>query len=143
MVRVWWPKFIRKPRVRLIKPSLKMPNKPSSSTVFIFALIFILVVYGGGIWDIVYRDKVLTMGSNPSTGAAILISPGFDNQFLIEGVVASLFIFIGFMGFIVMYQSTRHVYRPNYARLLLVSGMALVLVSYLMLTVMMNGKVSQ
>nr|MDO8134279.1 hypothetical protein [Candidatus Njordarchaeum guaymaensis] len=139
MVRVWWPKFIRKPRVRLTKPSLKMPNKPSSSTVFILTLIFVLVVFGGGIWDIVYRDRVRSLGAS-STNQPVLIYPGLDSQFLIEGVVASIFIFIGFMGFIVMYQSTRHVYRPNYARLLLVSGIALVLASYILTTVMLNAK---
>lgn len=139
MVRVWWPKFIRKPRVRLTKPSLKMPNKPSSSTVFILTLIFVLVVFGGGIWDIVYRDRVRSLGAS-STNQPVLIYPGLDSQFLIEGVVASIFIFIGFMGFIVMYQSTRHVYRPNYAGLLLVSGIALVLASYILTTVMLNAK---
>jgi len=98
-----------------------------------------LVVFGGGIWDIVYRDRVRSLGAS-STNQPVLIYPGLDSQFLIEGVVASIFIFIGFMGFIVMYQSTRHVYRPNYARLLLVSGIALVLASYILTTVMLNAK---
>jgi hypothetical protein len=139
MVRLWWPKFIRKPRIRLIKPSLKMPNRPSSSTVFILALIFVLVVYGGGIWDIVYRDRLRSMGAS-SSNQPLLIYPGLDNQFFIEGFVASIFIFVGFMGFIVMYQSTRHVYRPNYARMLLFSGIALVFISYILMVVMLNAK---
>nr|MDO8100265.1 hypothetical protein [Candidatus Njordarchaeota archaeon] len=139
MVRVWWPRFIRKPRIRLIKPSLKMPSKPSSSTLFILTLIFVLVVYGGGIWDIVYRDRVRSLGAG-SSNQPVLIYPGLDNQFLIEGVVASVFIFVGFLGFVLMYQSTRHVYRPNYARLLLVSGIALLLASYILLGVMLYNK---
>jgi hypothetical protein len=139
MVRVWWPRFIRKPRIRLIKPSLKMPNKPSSSTVFILTLIFVLVVYGGGIWDIVYRERLRSLGANASN-QTILIYPGLDTQFLMEGIVASVFIFVGFMGFILMYQSTRHVYRPNYARLLLVSGIGMILVSYIMMNVMLTAK---
>lgn len=139
MVRVWWPKFIRKPKLRLTKPSMKMPQKPSNSTVFTLTLIFVLFVFGGGIWDIVFRERLRSMGAT-SSNTPLLIYPGLDYQYLLEGFVASVFIFTGFIGIVIMYQSTRHVYRPSYARLLLISGIALVLASYILMTVMLGQK---
>jgi hypothetical protein len=139
MVRVWWPKFIRKPRLRLTKPSLKMPEKPSGSTLFTLTLIFLLFVFGGGIWDIVNRENLRSMGST-SSGGPLLIYPGLDYQFIIEGLVASILLFAGFTGLIIIYQSTRHVYRPSYSKLLLVAGMGLLFASYILLNVMLGGK---
>ena len=139
MVRVWWPKLIRKPKLRLTKPSLKMPQKPSSFTVFAITLIFVLFVFGGGIWDIVFREQLRSMGAT-STQQVVLVYPVLDYQYLLEGVVASVFMFAGFMGLIIMHQSTRHVYRPSYARLLLVLGAILVVASYVLMVVMLTQK---
>lgn len=139
MVRLWWPKFIRIPRLRLTKPSLKMPQKPSSTTLFALTLIFLLFVFGGGIWDVVNRTALRAMGST-STGGPLLIYPGLDYQFILEGVVASVFLFVGFVGVLISYQSTRHVYRPSYSKLLLITGISMVWISYILLVVMLSSK---
>ena len=139
MVRLWWPKFIRKPRMRLTKPSLKMPQKPSATTLFALTLLFILFVFGGGIWDIVNSPSLRAMGGT-SSGGPLLIYPGLDYQFILEGVVASIFILIGFAGVLITYQSTRHVYRQSYSKLLLVAGLAMIWVSYGLLIVMLSQK---
>jgi hypothetical protein len=139
MVRLWWPKFVRKPRLRLTKPSLKMPQKPSGTTLFALTLIFILFVFGGGIWDIVNMTTLRAMGST-STGGPLLIYPGLDYQFILEGVVASVFLFVGFVGVIITYQSTRHVYRPSYSKLLLIAGIGMIWISYVLLIVMLSAK---
>ena len=75
-----------------------------------------------------------------STSQPLLIYPGLDYQYLIEGLVASILIFAGFVGVVIMYQSTRHVYHPSYARLLLITGVALFFVSYILMTVMLTAK---
>lgn len=139
MVRLWWPKFVRKPRLRLTKPSLKMPQKPSGTTLFALTLIFILFVFGGGIWDIVNMTTLRAMGAT-STGGPLLIYPGLDYQFILEGVVASVFLFVGFVGVIITYQSTRHVYRPSYSKLLLIAGIGMIWISYVLLIVMLSAK---
>ena len=139
MVRLWWPKFIRKPRLRLTKPSLKMPQKPSSTTLFVLTAIFVLFVFGGGIWDIVNTAVLRAMGAS-STGSPVLIYPGLDYQFILEGVVSSVLIFVGCVGLLLTYQSTRHVFRPSYSKLLLVVGMAMIWISYVMLVEMLAVK---
>jgi hypothetical protein len=139
MVRVWWPRVLRKPKLRLTKPSLKMPSKPSSSTVFIITLTFVLFVFGGGIWDIVFRNQLRSMGAT-SSNQILLVYPSLDYQYLLEGFVASVFIFAGFIGLMIMHQSTRHVYRPSYARLQLALGAILTFASYVFLVVLLNQK---
>ena len=116
-----------------------MPEKPSATTLFAMTLIFILFVFGGGIWDLVNSMVLRAMGAT-STGGPLLIYPGLDYQFILEGVVASVFVFLGFVGVLLTYQSTRHVYRPSYSKLLLVTGMGLIWVSYVLLVVMLSAK---
>jgi hypothetical protein len=116
-----------------------MPQKPSSTTLFALTLIFLLFVFGGGIWDVVNRTALRAMGST-STGGPLLIYPGLDYQFILEGVVASVFLFVGFVGVLISYQSTRHVYRPSYSKLLLITGISMVWISYILLVVMLSSK---
>jgi hypothetical protein len=116
-----------------------MPQKPSTTTLFAMTVIFVLVVFGGGIWDIVNSDALRAMGAS-STGSPVLIYPGLDYEFILEGVVASVLMFVGCVGLLLMYQSTRHVYRPSYSRLLLVAGMAMIWISYLVLIEMLAVK---
>jgi hypothetical protein len=75
-----------------------------------------------------------------SSGSPVLIYGGLGYQFILEGVTASIFIFIGFVGALMIYESTRHVYRPSYSRLLLVAGIGMIWISYVFLIVMLAPK---
>jgi hypothetical protein len=107
--------------------------------MFIITMIFVLFVFGGGIWDLVFRNQLRSLGST-SSNQVILVYPQLDYQYLLEGIVASVFIFTGFMGLLLMHQSTRHVYRPSYAKLLLVFGAVMAVASWAMMVVMLGQK---
>ena len=122
MVRLWWPKILKKPRLRLEKPRLKIPRKtPSTESIFIVAMSLILFVLSGGMYVIV-NYKSLPQG--------FMVVGQLSQQTVIEGIVAFAFLVIGFIGFIIIYQSTKHVYRPEYARTLLLIGIVLAFVGY-------------
>ena len=122
MVRLWWPKILKKPRLRLEKPRLKIPRKtPSPDAFFILAMSFILFILGGGMF-VVVNYKSLPEG--------FMVIGELTRQTVIEGLVAFTFMIIGFIGFMVIYQSTKHVYRPNYAKTLLLIGIVLALIGY-------------
>ena len=122
MVRLWWPKILKKPRLRLEKPRLKIPRKaPSTESIFIVAMSLILFVLSGGMYVIV-NYKSLPQG--------FMVIGQLSQQTVIEGIVAFAFLVIGFIGFIIIYQSTKHVYRPEYARTLLLIGIVLAFVGY-------------
>lgn len=122
MARLWWPKILKKPRLRLEKPRLKMPRKtPSPDTLFILAMSFILFVLGGGMFAVV-NYKSLPEG--------FMVTGELTRQTVIEGLVAFTFMMVGFIGFVIIYQSTKHVYRPSYAKTLLLMGIVLTLIGY-------------
>ncbi len=122
LVRLWWPKILKKPRLRLEKPRLKIPRKtPSPDALFILAMSFILFILGGGMFVVVNYE---------SLPEGFMVIGELTRQTVIEGLVAFTFMIIGFIGFIVIYQSTKHVYRPSYAKTLLLIGIILALVGY-------------
>jgi hypothetical protein len=58
------------------------------------------------------------------------VYPGLNRQVLIEGIVGGALFFIGFVGFYLMYQSTRNIYRPRYAQMMLAAGLVIILISF-------------
>lgn len=132
MVRLWWPKILKKPRLRLEKPRLKIPRKmPSAESLFIITLSFILFVLSGGMYTIV-NYKSLPQG--------FMVTGQLSQQTVIEGIVAFAFLVIGIIGFIIIYQSTKHVYRPEYARTLLLIGIVLTFIGYVGLHWLLSKK---
>ena len=130
---VWWPKFIRKPKLRLKSPKFELPKAPSPMVWYIICAAVILFIFAGGIYNIV--NQPLPFGQDPNTGAPMLIiRPPYgtiSDQFVLEGMIGGLLIFCGFLGFVVIYESTKHVYNPSYALMLLITGIVMVILAYI------------
>ena len=144
IVLIWWPSFLRKPKLRLKKPNLSSPPKPSSTTLFILSLALIIFVFSGGIYAIVNAGKpgFIPFGST-SSGQLIFIEPSLNRQLALEGFIAGFFIIVGFLGFFLIYEGTRqsqNVYRPGYAERLMIYGLFLVGLSYALLVWMLQFK---
>ncbi len=126
MSDLWWPKFIRKPRLRLTRPSLGEVQMPSKWIFFAIVLGIYYFVASGGMYTLSYTPLPIIQ-----TQSGILsIYPGIHRQLLIEGIVGGALYFIGFIGFYLMYQSTRNIYRPRYSQMMIASGLLLILVSF-------------
>ncbi|MFX1518465.1 MAG: hypothetical protein ACFFCD_00870 [Promethearchaeota archaeon] len=135
-MRLKWFPGIRKPKVILRKPKLRLPSEIPTSLLLQIAVIFIFVIYMGLIYDIV--KEPLPLGSR--FGVPVLIDPRLDAQFIIEGIVAGMLIFVGFIGFIIIFYSTRYFYEPKFARTLLLIGVCGVIAAYFTLLFMMTAK---
>lgn len=143
---LWWPSFLRKPKLRLKKPNLSAPPKPSTLSIFIVTLAIIIFVLSGGIYAIVNAGKpgFIPFGSNPYTGQLVFIDPSLNRQLALEGFIAGFFILLGFVGFVLIYEGTRqsqNVYRPGYAERLMLFGLALIFISYALLQWMIGFKI--
>ena len=138
-MRLKWLPGIRKPKIILRKPKLKLPSEIPTSLLLQIALIFIFCIYMGLLFDIV--KEPLPLGSR--FGVPVLIDQRLDAQFIIEGIVASIIMFVGFIGFIVIFYSTRYFYEPSYARTLLLIGVVAVIAAYFVLLYMMIPKLPQ
>jgi hypothetical protein len=124
----WWPRIIIRPKVRLTRPRFRMPTRPPDTVIFGIMFIAVLFILGGNIYTLV-RTPPAIAGS--SGGTPILISPGLDSQLGMEGVVASVVIFVGVMGLGLIYYGSKYVFQPGYATRLMVLGIIMSGVSFL------------
>jgi hypothetical protein len=124
MSDLWWPKAIRKPRLVLRLPRMPQLRMPSRWILFGISLGIYYFVISGTIFDLSYPGYGLFGSSSWLYGALY-------GQYVIEGVIGGVFYFLGFLGFYFTYQSTRHIYRPRYANMMLAVGWFLILASFI------------
>ncbi|MHA1754711.1 MAG: hypothetical protein ACTSYR_04255 [Candidatus Odinarchaeia archaeon] len=125
-------KIFRKPKIRLSKPRLKLPKAPSKTFWYIIILFVIYFCLAGGVYDIVHQP--ISIGVDQAQNPVIIytrsLGGGLDEQFLIEGLLGSLLMFLGFVGFMTIYESSKNIYTPNYSYMLLVAGIAMVIIAF-------------
>lgn len=138
-MRLGWIPGLRKPKIILRKPKLQLPSEVPTGLLLQITIIFIFAIYIGLLFDIV--KEPLPLGSR--FGVPVLIDERLDSQFIIEGIVAGMLMFVGFIGFVVIFYSTRYFYEPTYARTLLLIGVIAVIAAYLALLYMMVPKLPQ
>jgi len=133
----------RKPKILL--PKLKITRRgiplPGKSLAVIGVYIILLLLQTGIVY-IVFRE-VPAMGSNPSDGSPMFLYPDINESFIIEGVVASIFIFMCSIGFILLYQASKFVYNKSVAVRYLAVGILLILASFITLQAMITIKLGQ
>ena len=135
MVRLPWIKFLKKPRLRLEKPRIRIPRKtPTVNQLLILALIYTFVVLSG----VMCVVSSIHSGTLPE---GFLVFGSLTQQTIIEGIIAFGFLVIGSIGFLLIHHSTKYIYRPEQAKTLLLTGIVLVFVGYVGLNWLMWKKV--
>ncbi|TFG13480.1 hypothetical protein EU537_06325 [Candidatus Thorarchaeota archaeon] len=127
-MKLWWPRRIIRPRVRLKRPRFTTPTRPPDVVLFGVLFIVVLFILGGNIYTLVRSPPAIAGGSG---GSPILISPGIDSQLGLEGIVASVVILMGTIGLGLIYYASKYVFQPGYANRLLLLGMLLSGLSFL------------
>ncbi|MFX1449561.1 MAG: hypothetical protein ACFFCM_01890 [Promethearchaeota archaeon] len=138
-----WPeKLIRKPKIKLELP--KAPKIPVPSRNVIFAAFFIAFAFliAGFLYDITRNTIPLNYKQEDQTKRIIPVFFWVDlhEQFAIEGVVAAIVIMIGACGVLFVYQSTRLFYRPKSAYSYLAAGIALIIISFVLVEYFITQK---
>ncbi|MBY9020017.1 MAG: hypothetical protein KGD67_03085 [Candidatus Lokiarchaeota archaeon] len=133
----------RKPKIMspgLNRPRMGIPLPGKSIAVIgVYIILFLLQT---GIVYLVFRE-VPALGSNPQTGTPMFLYPDINESFIIEGVVASIFIFMCSIGFILLYQASKFVYNKSVAVRYLAVGILLILASFIALQAMITIKLGQ
>jgi divalent metal cation (Fe/Co/Zn/Cd) transporter len=115
-------------------PKFKLPTRLSALIALGIILIIVIFVMGGGIYLLVSGSPF----NNPyGTG---LVSNSLSDQYGVETLLSVSFMFIGFFGFLLIYESTKHVYNASYATKLLILGIILILVAVVLLYWMLIPK---
>jgi len=136
-------KKLRKPK--LLFPDIKRPRMdmplPGKSIAAIVVYIALFLLQTGVVYLIIREPPAL--GSNPQTGDPMFLYPDINESFIIEGIVASIFIFLCSLGFIFLYLASQYVYNKNIAIRYLVVGILLIITAFATLQAMITIKLGQ
>jgi hypothetical protein len=100
-----------------------------------YVFLFYLVL--GGIY-IAIRDPI-TVGGD-AQGNAMFLYPSTHEAFIIESLVAGFLIYIAGIGFLLLYNTTKHSFNYSYAIKIYILGGFLVLLGFSMLQYMIGVK---
>jgi len=125
------------PKLKITRMGIPLPGK-SLAVIGVYIILFLLQT---GIVYLVFRD-VPALGSYPD-GSPRFLYPNINESFIIEGVVASIFIFMCSSGFILLYQASKFVYNKSVAVRYLAVGILLILASFITLQAMITIKLGQ
>jgi hypothetical protein len=104
--------------------------KPSIFVVAVAIVGLSLFLLGGGIYDILIKPIVAIVASG---GRIITFYPfGLSEQFLSGSIIIMILYALGFVGFLVIYRSTKYASNPRLAYRLLLVGSALLLIAYIL-----------
>ncbi|NVM55041.1 MAG: hypothetical protein HWN66_15150 [Candidatus Helarchaeota archaeon] len=130
---LFWPKFLRKPKIRFLSSRLKIQIPiPNRTFMFVISLVLVAFSIAGGAYNIVNKTMPPLGYNDPTNGPPHpdFFYPDMNKQYLLEGIIGFALIFVGFVGLIFIHQSTKHFYRPNYSYMLLTIGIGLMLFSF-------------
>lgn len=132
-------KKIRKPKIifpkfRHLDITLPTPGK-ALGIIVIYAILFVLQT---GVVYLMIRETP-ALGADPS-GDPIFLYPSISDSFIIEGIVASILIFISSTGFLLLYQASKHSYNRTLALRIIVIGMIMILTAFVALQYMVASK---
>ncbi len=136
-------KTLRKPKLLfpdIKRPRISMPLPGKSiSAIVVYIVLFLLQT---GIVYLIIRNPP-AMGADPQTGAPMFLYPDINESFIIEGIVASIFIFLCSLGFIFLYQASQYVYEKSIAIRYLVVGILLIIIAFAALQAMITVKLGE
>ncbi len=134
----------RIPRLRLPETKDKAFSLPTPPRMLIMILIYIglFFVMMGGVYLITPR-----MGQQPmpalgadSNGNPVWLYPSVSEAFIIESIVGAAIFFMGAIGFMFLFESTKYSLNPSYGRKILVMGVGLALVAFVAMAYIIDTK---
>ena len=103
--------------------------RPSSFVVGVLAISVAVFFFGGGLYDLIMKPLPAVYYG----GRFLFLYPQLTEQFISDSIVAMTIYALGIIGMIAVYQSTKYVYKPRQAYMMLVIGFALVFMAYIFL----------
>lgn len=112
--------------------------KPSSLFIPTLVIAFAVFLFAGGLYDLIQRPLAAVYYNN----RFLFLNPYLSEQFVSDSIVAVIIYSLGVIGLMVTYQSTKYVYKPRQAYMMLLIGLALMLMAYIFLELAIHIKLS-
>jgi hypothetical protein len=95
-------------------------------------------LFGGGLYSIIMKPYPAVYYG----GRFIFLYPQLSEQFIYDNVVATILYSLGIAGLLAIYQSTKYASKPRQAYMIFLIGIALLIISYILLEVTIQVKIS-
>jgi hypothetical protein len=112
--------------------------RPSNLLIPFLSIAFAVFLFGGGLYDLIEKPLPAVYYS----GAFLFLYPSISAQFISDSVVSMTCYGLGIIGLLTMYQSTKYVYKPRQAYMMLMMGIVLVLLAYIFLEASIHYKLT-
>ncbi len=113
-------------------------SRPSNLIIPIVAIGFAVFLFGGGLYDIIMQPLPAVYYG----GRFLVLYPQLSEQFIGDSIVAMTVYALGIIGLLSVYQSTKYVYKPRQAYMMMVIGVVLLLLAYIFLEASIQIKIS-
>src|SRR5665647_773524 len=100
-------------------------NAPSITIITVATISYVIFILGGGLYTLINRPLPSAYVNNKF----YFLYPQLSNQFISDTVISVILYAIGFVGLLIIYQSTKSAYNPRQAYMMLVIGVTFMLLS--------------
>lgn len=108
-------------------------NAPSSFIVTVTGLAYAIFLFGGGLYTLIGPDAAAHQPSAYVNGRFFFLYPDISHQFISDTLISVILYALGFVGLLMVYQSSKSAYKPRQAYMMLVVGVTFLLLAYLFL----------
>ena len=138
----WADRVVRKPKIKFELPRIPKIKTPSKFVYFIVFLVAFGFIIAGILYDLTRNTIPLNYKQEDQLKQVIPVFFWRDlhEQFAIEGVVAAIVIIMGAFGVLFIYQSTKNFYRPKTAYSYIVIGIAMIILSFILVEYFISQK---
>jgi hypothetical protein len=112
--------------------------KPSSLLITAVLMGTALFFLGGGVYDLINQPLPAVYYNS----RFYFLYPQLNEQFVFDTVISVILYITGFVGLLMLYQSSKHAYSPRQAYMTMVIGVSLILIAYLFLEYFIRLKIS-
>ena len=113
-------------------------TKPSNLLIPTLAIALAVFLFAGGVYDVIQRPLAAVYYNNQF----LFLNPYLTEQFVSDSILAGIIYLLGVIGLITVYQSTKYVYKPRQAYMMLLIGLTLALMAYIFLELAIQVKLS-
>lgn len=111
--------------------------RPSTLIISSLAIALAVFLFGGGLYDIIMKPFPAVYYG----GTFLFIYPQLSEQFIADSMVAMILYAFGIAGLVIVYQSTKYVYKPRQAYMMFLMGVVLLFLAYIFLEVTIELKI--
>jgi hypothetical protein len=113
-------------------------SRPSNLIIPVVAIGSAVFLFGGGVYDLIMQPLPAVYYG----GRFLFLYPQLSEQFIGDSIVAMTVYALGIVGLLSVYQSTKYVYKPRQAYMMMIIGVVLLLLAYIFVEAAIEIKVA-